>query len=126
MRISIIYCKRWNFLPRAVSLAESIESELGIAPEPVIGENAVFDVIVDGDVIFSKKKEHRFPETEEIIRMVKERSESWARKKRSSAISGPAEKSFPFYTMIVKLILKGVFEKVISKKWEETQWRLSG
>jgi len=36
--------------------------------EPVSGEKSQFDVVADGDVIFSKQREGRFPEPDEIIR----------------------------------------------------------
>jgi len=31
----------------------------------------VFEVVADGNLIFSKKKEHRFPEHEEILEKLK-------------------------------------------------------
>jgi predicted Rdx family selenoprotein len=36
--------------------------------EAVSGEKSQFDVVADGKLIFSKQKEGRFPEHEEIIR----------------------------------------------------------
>jgi hypothetical protein len=36
--------------------------------EAVSGEKSQFDVVADGRLIFSKQKEHRFPEHDEIIR----------------------------------------------------------
>jgi predicted Rdx family selenoprotein len=36
--------------------------------EIVSGEKSQFDVVADGRLIFSKQKEGRFPEDEEIIR----------------------------------------------------------
>jgi predicted Rdx family selenoprotein len=36
--------------------------------EAVSGEKSQFDVIADGSLIFSKQKEGRFPEHDEIIR----------------------------------------------------------
>jgi selT/selW/selH-like putative selenoprotein len=38
-----------------------------VQPELVPGGRGVFDVAVDGRVIFSKHASHRFPETGEII-----------------------------------------------------------
>ena len=35
------------------------------------GERGVFDVMVDGRTIFSKHKEHRFPEHHEILETLK-------------------------------------------------------
>ncbi|HEX7144736.1 MAG TPA: Rdx family protein [Gaiellaceae bacterium] len=36
--------------------------------EAVSGQKSQFDVVADGKLIFSKQKEGRFPEHEEIIR----------------------------------------------------------
>jgi len=36
--------------------------------EAVSGETSQFDVVADGKLIFSKQKEGRFPEHDEIIR----------------------------------------------------------
>jgi predicted Rdx family selenoprotein len=36
--------------------------------EVVSGEKSQFDVVADGNLIFSKQKESRFPEHDEIIR----------------------------------------------------------
>jgi predicted Rdx family selenoprotein len=38
------------------------------AAEAVSGEKSQFDVVADGNLIFSKQKEGRFPEHDEIIR----------------------------------------------------------
>lgn len=35
-------------------------------PELIKGSGGVFDVTVGGDLVFSKKKEHRFPDPGEI------------------------------------------------------------
>jgi predicted Rdx family selenoprotein len=35
--------------------------------EAVLGEKSQFDVVADGNVIFSKQREGRFPEEDEII-----------------------------------------------------------
>ena len=47
----------------------SLASELshnGHEAQAVAGERSQFDVVADGKVIFSKQREHRFPEHEEI------------------------------------------------------------
>ena len=31
------------------------------------GQKSQFDVVADGDVVFSKQREHRFPEADEIL-----------------------------------------------------------
>jgi predicted Rdx family selenoprotein len=36
--------------------------------EAISGEKSQFDVVADGNLIFSKQKEGRFPEHDEVIR----------------------------------------------------------
>ncbi|GAB4363962.1 MAG: hypothetical protein Kow0042_02200 [Calditrichia bacterium] len=51
-------------------MAKVIEKELNIKPELIQSSGGVFEVEVDGKLIFSKKKEFRFPTSEEIIRLI--------------------------------------------------------
>jgi len=67
MHIRISYCVRWSYEPRAASLAAAIERERQATTELVEGDRGQFDVEVDGRLIFSKWKTHRFPEEEEIL-----------------------------------------------------------
>jgi selT/selW/selH-like putative selenoprotein len=48
-------------------LAAAIEQEHGVAPTLTKGDNGVFEVLVDGRLIFSKKATGRFPTHEEIL-----------------------------------------------------------
>jgi hypothetical protein len=50
-----------------VSLAESVEHEIGEKAELVRGDNRIFDVELDGRLVFSKHAVGRFPEQEEIL-----------------------------------------------------------
>jgi selenoprotein W-related protein len=43
---------------------------LGVEAELVKGKNGIFDVVVDGDLVFSKHKTGRFPQNDEILRML--------------------------------------------------------
>jgi selT/selW/selH-like putative selenoprotein len=56
-------------------LAEAIENELDVEVELKSGEHHSFDVLIDDVVIFSKFEEERFPEAEEIIRLIREYQE---------------------------------------------------
>jgi hypothetical protein len=49
-----------------VSLASELEQN-GHDAAAVEGERSQFDVVADGAVIFSKQREHRFPEHDEIL-----------------------------------------------------------
>ena len=44
-----------------------MKDELDVEAELIRGDRGIFDVEVDGDVIFSKHMEDRFPTNEEIV-----------------------------------------------------------
>ena len=54
-------------MPKASGLAAAIKNALGIDAELIEGTNGVFDVVANGDLVFSKHAEERFPEHTEII-----------------------------------------------------------
>jgi len=39
--------------------------------ELIQGKNGIFDVVVDGELVFSKHKTGRFPQSDEITRMLR-------------------------------------------------------
>jgi Rdx family protein len=49
-----------------VSLADELGAR-GHDASAVSGARSQFDVVVDGTVLFSKQREHRFPELEELL-----------------------------------------------------------
>jgi predicted Rdx family selenoprotein len=49
-----------------VGLAQELEA-VGHAAKAVPGEKSQFDVVADGELVFSKQNEHRFPEADEIV-----------------------------------------------------------
>ncbi len=51
-------------------MAAAIKAQTGVDSELVKGGGGVFDVFVDGELIFSKKSEGRFPDEEEILRQL--------------------------------------------------------
>lgn len=48
-------------------MAARIKQEVGVVPELVKGQGGVFDVVVDGRLVYSKKETGRFPEPEEVL-----------------------------------------------------------
>jgi selenoprotein W-related protein len=44
-----------------------VEGKFGVKPQLVESDGGVFEVVVDGRKIFSKKETGRFPENEEIF-----------------------------------------------------------
>lgn len=48
-----------------------MKKQLGAEIELIGGANGIFDVNVDGAVVFSKFKQGRFPDAEDIVSLVK-------------------------------------------------------
>ena len=71
MKISIEYCSIWNYLPRASSLESELEQIYPDAEIKLVSSGGgVFEVMVNGNLIFSKKSLDRFPEEGEIVNMI--------------------------------------------------------
>jgi len=75
-RIEIEYCTQCRWLLRAAWMAQELlitfEKEIGeVALIP--GRDAVFEVRLDQDVIFSRKQEGRFPELKELKKLMRDR-----------------------------------------------------
>ncbi len=74
-RIEIEYCTRCHFLLRAAWLAQellySFSEELGeVALQP--GGGGVFQIRLDGAILWDRKQEGRFPEAREIKQRVRD------------------------------------------------------
>ncbi len=72
MIVEIHHCTTCGFRARALSLAEEIKKEFNVESKLVIGKIGSFDVIVNGELIFSKHSAGRFPEPGEIVQMINE------------------------------------------------------
>ncbi|HEY7588421.1 MAG TPA: Rdx family protein [Thermoplasmata archaeon] len=69
-RVTIRYCVPCRYLRKAVEDAEAILAAYGLRLESldlVPGDHGVYDVVVDGRVVFSIDQEMRFPQTQELI-----------------------------------------------------------
>ncbi len=71
--MQIEYCVVGTYKPRAAGLAEEIAQQFDIQPVLVKGRDGVFEVTLDGEVIFSKKANGRFPEPGEVASEVTNR-----------------------------------------------------
>ena len=72
MNVSITYCTKWNYLPRASGLEAELVEKFAADVEIIPGASGVYDIVVDGSLIFSKKEKGRFPEDGEIARLCRE------------------------------------------------------
>ena len=71
MKISIEYCVQSNYKPRAASLAAQLQKTFNAKSSLIKGGGGDFDVYVNSVLIFSKKKEGRFPIEGEVERVIK-------------------------------------------------------
>ena len=68
MKVTIEFCHVWNYYPRAAGLAEELKKAVkDIDIELIKSSGGVFEVVADGNLIFSKRDSGRFPTPEEII-----------------------------------------------------------
>jgi selenoprotein W-related protein len=77
-RVEIEYCTQCRWLLRAAYLAQELlttfTDELGeVAIVPGRDNAGVFEVRVDGETIWSRKTEGRFPETKEVKQRLRDR-----------------------------------------------------
>ena len=74
MKISIEYCAMWNYFPKASSLEVELKNNFSQADISLISSGGgVFEISLNGDLIFSKKALNRFPEDGEIKKLVMDR-----------------------------------------------------
>jgi selenoprotein W-related protein len=75
-RVDITYCTQCRWLLRAGWMAQELlttfETELGeVALIP--GTGGIFEVRLDGELIFSRKDHGRFPESKELKQLIRDR-----------------------------------------------------
>ncbi len=56
----------------ASSLGDELKKNLGAEIELVAGSNGIFDVSLDGNMVYSKFEQGHFPRADEIIQLIKE------------------------------------------------------
>lgn len=73
-KVEIEYCVTCNYRPMAASLGIAIERAVSIKPALVQSSvSGAFEVLVDGERIFSKTASGRFPDHAEIIKILQEK-----------------------------------------------------
>ena len=58
-------------MPKAAGLAAELKSEFGVDAELVPGGGGIFDVIVDGTMVYSKSETGRFPDAGEVTGLMR-------------------------------------------------------
>lgn len=75
-RLEIVYCRRCRFVLRATWLAQEVLFTLGDRLQEVAlipGQDGIFTVALDGELIFDRRAAGRFPEPKEIKQAVRDR-----------------------------------------------------
>ena len=57
-------------------MADELRDRFGVDVELIKGRDGVFEVVHDGDLIYSKKSTGRFPDDDEVEALVQARIES--------------------------------------------------
>ena len=73
MKLSIEYCNQWNYLPRAASLATKLLDKYGEDIQSlslIPSGGGVFEISKDSSIIFSKKEVGRFPDENEVFKLI--------------------------------------------------------
>jgi len=71
MGVEILYCPTWGgYDTRAASLAAEVSQALSVEAKAIPGARSQFDVVADGEVVFSKQAKGRFPDEGEIVRLL--------------------------------------------------------
>ena len=73
MKLSIEYWSVWNYLPSAAGLASEILQKHGTDVKELTllpSGGGVFEIILNDNVIFSKKKNNRFPNDGEVLKLI--------------------------------------------------------
>ena len=75
MNIEVQFCMMWNYAPKAASFAEEIFDNFRTEVdklELVPSSGGAFEVIVNGEKIYSKLQTGEFPNNEEVIAKLKQ------------------------------------------------------
>ena len=83
--VVITYCTEWGFLTRASSLAATTKSKCGLIAILKEGHNAIFEVSLNDEVIYTNNKAcGTFPQEDEIVQKIAQyKATGWVHKKPS-------------------------------------------
>ena len=69
MNAKITYCVMWNYLPDAERVSTELKSKV-VSVDLIKGSNGVFDVEIDGKLVYSKRNTGRFPNPGELTFLI--------------------------------------------------------
>lgn len=68
MIVTIEYCTQWSYKPRAAGLAAKFEQQFDAEVVLIPSTGGVFEVVVDGKLIYSKKETGAFPDDSQLLK----------------------------------------------------------
>ena len=69
MNAKITYCVMWNYLPDAERASAELKLK-GVSVDLIKGSNGVFDVEIDGKLIYSKRNTGSVPNRGELLTLI--------------------------------------------------------
>ena len=69
MNAKITYCVMGNYLPDAERASAELKSK-GVSVDLIKGSNGVFDVEIDGKLVYSKRNTGCFPNRGELLTLI--------------------------------------------------------
>ena len=73
LNISITYCVTWNYTARAAWTAQELLlkfADFTAALSLIPGDGGAFEVEVNNEIVYSKHKEGRYPEVDELSDLI--------------------------------------------------------
>ena len=70
MKASVEYCTMWGYEGRAASLADMLKKHCKAEVELIKSNGGVFEVVVDGELIYSKKATGDFPDEAQLLKLI--------------------------------------------------------
>ena len=69
MNAKITYCVMWNYLPDAERVSAELKSK-SVNVDLIKGSNGIFDVEINGKLVYSKCNTDRFPNRGELLTLI--------------------------------------------------------
>ena len=69
MKAKITYCVMWNYIPDAERTSAELKAKR-VSVELIKGSNGVFNVQIDGKLVYSKRNTGRFPNPGELTFLI--------------------------------------------------------
>lgn len=69
VKVEIEYCEQWNYRPEADRVSAEIKDATGVQSELIGGSGGIFEIRLNGSVIWKKQRSGHFPEQGEAAQL---------------------------------------------------------